>query len=318
VRNNFSLPTIVQALSEETTKLINWDFLSIILYDEQKHAWVVKKVTNRAHTGYVVLEQAIDFPESIVGQTIKSNIHACIDDLSGASKPRYFNSENLASQGSFLAVPISSLNKCYGAICLESREKFNFSRKDTEMLYRLTDNTASALEIFYLQDVVHEYVIIDDVTGAYSKKFFLQRIAEELQRSDDAAVDLSLLFITVDKSPDIAQRFGEEGFERVIRSLSKAIRSSIRSYDILGRYDENKFGILLINTAANDAYLWAEKIRKNIAALVIDLDGKSFSMTISVGVCGALEGMHREELLGNAVTVLNRAAEAGGNLVRVF
>jgi diguanylate cyclase (GGDEF)-like protein len=101
-------------------------------------------------------------------------------------------------------------------------------------------------------------------------------------------------------------------------ALAKAIRLSVRKYDIVGRLDFNRFGLTLLNTTANEAYLWAEKIRKNVAVHVITLEDKSFSITISVGVCGALEGMRREELIANAVTVLHKASEAGGNAVRVF
>ena len=186
------------------------------------------------------------------------------------------------------------------------------------MLYRLAENAASALEILYMQEIIEEYVIVDGVTGAYSKKFFLQRMEEELQRADDAGSELSMLFITVDKSGDVTQRFGIDGFEKVMVTLTKAIRTCIRSYDLVGRYENNRFGVLLINTAANEAYLWAEKIRKNIAGLAINLEGRSISITISIGVCGALEGMRKEELIGNTVTVLNRASDAGGNVVRVF
>jgi diguanylate cyclase (GGDEF)-like protein len=201
---------------------------------------------------------------------------------------------------------------------LESREKINFSRQDLEMIYRLSENIASALEIFYMQEVINEYVIIDNVTGTYSKKFFMQRMEEELQRADDTGTELSSLFVTIDKADDITHRFGVDGFERVMLALAKAIRSSVRHYDLVGRYESDRFGILLINTAANEAYLWAEKIRKNIAGLVINLDGKTFSITISVGVAGALEGMKKEELLGNTIAVLSNASNAGGNVVRVF
>ncbi|MDI6766601.1 MAG: diguanylate cyclase [Bacteroidota bacterium] len=318
IKQNFRLPSIVQSLAEETSKLINWDYLSIVLYDEAKRAWVAKKITNRVYEGYIVTEQAIDFPESIVGQAIKNNLYTYVDDLNANTTPRYYSEEKLDRKGSFVSIPISSLNKCYGAVNIESRDKSNFSRRDIDMLYRLAENTAYALEIFFMQEMINEYVIIDDVTGMYSKKFFMQRIEEELQRSDDSGTELSLLFVTIDRTEEIVGRYGTESFERVMLTLSKAVRASVRSYDLVGRYDTNRFGILLINTAANEAYIWAEKIRKNIAGLVINIDGKNISITISVGVAGAMEGMKKEELVGNSVAVLNAASQAGGNVVRVF
>lgn len=318
IRSNFSLQTIVQALAEESSKLVNWDFLSIILYDDSKRAWVAKKIINRAHSGYIVTEQAVDFPESLVGHTIKNNASTTIDDLSGQKVPRFYNEEKLDATGSFLSVPVSSLNKCYGAVSVESRETFNFSRRDVDILARLADNAASALEIFYMREIINEYVVIDDTTGMYAKKFLMQRIGEELQRSDDLGSELSLLMITVDRSDEITQRFGIDGFERVMLTLAKAIKTGVRQYDVVGRFDTDRFAVVLVNTAANEAYLWAEKIRKTIAGLVINLEGKSFSMTISIGVSGAGEGMKKEELVGNSVAVLSTASQSGGNVVRVF
>ena len=318
IRNNFSLQTILQALGEETSKLITLDFLSIVLYDEQKHAWVAKRIINRTNEGYIVPEQAVDFPVSVVGETIKNTTHRFVESLEQARVPRYFTGEKVPSKGSFISVPISSLNKCYGALSVENKEPYSYSRRDIEMMYRLAENTASALEIYYMQDIINEYVIVDSVTGAYSKKFFLQRTEEELYRADENGIELSMLFITLDRPNEIADRYGRTGFERVMLTLAKAIRSSVRTYDIVGRYDEHRFSVVLIDTAANDAYLWAEKIRKNVAAHVMNLDGKSFSVTISTGVCGALDGMRKEEFVGNTLAVLNKAVDAGGNVVRVF
>lgn len=182
----------------------------------------------------------------------------------------------------------------------------------------MTSNAAKALEVLYMNDIIKEYVIIDDITGVYSRKFFLQRVDEEMKRSDDSGMELSLLLVSVDHAHEIVQRFGQDGFDRVMNSLAKAIRGSIRQYDFVGRLETNRFGIILTNTAANDAYLWSEKIRKTVSGHIIELDGKSFSMTISVGVAGVLEGLGRDELMENAVTVLHKASTAGGNAVRVY
>ncbi|TLY28287.1 MAG: diguanylate cyclase [Ignavibacteria bacterium] len=318
IRKSFSLNVILQSLADETSKLINWDCLSVVLYDERKHSWLAKKVTNRSLESYLVLEQTIDFPGSIVGQTISQNTHALVDDLEGSRSPRYFAGEKAERAGSFISVPISSVNKCYGALNVESRDKYNFSRQDVEMLYRLAENAASALEILYLKEVISEYVIVDPLTGVYSRKYFLQRLDEELQRADDSGIELSFLLISIDKSSEIGDRFDIEGLDRIVVSLAKAVRASIRPYDLAGRYDSDCFGVILNNTAASEAYLWAEKIRKNVAGQVINLEGTSFSITVSIGVCGALESMRKEELLGDAAAVLHKATASGGNAVRVF
>jgi diguanylate cyclase (GGDEF)-like protein len=318
LKNDFSVETLQQALADETSKLVQWDFLSIVLYDEKKQAWVAKKVYNRAHEPYIAPEQVIDFPQSIIGQVIKNNLPCIMGTVKNSSLPRYRKEEKIESKGSLVFVPLSTANKCYGAVGIESRGTGTYSKQDVETLQRLAEIAASSLEIFYLNDVVKEYVIVDEVTGAYAKKFCLQRIEQELQRADDWGSELSLLMLSVDRYPSLLQRLNKEGVDQVMQTIATAIRSCIRSYDIVGRIDENRFAVALVNTAANEAYLWAEKIRKNIAAHVMNIDGKSFSVTISVGVCGALEGMKRHELVNNASAVLLKALETGGNAVRVF
>lgn len=318
IRSDFSVQTITQSLAEETGKLLNWNFLSVVLYDEVKHTWVTKKVINRVQETYISPEQPIDFDESVVGSAIKNNAHQLVQDLETEQLSRYYRGENLRNSGSFVSVPMSSLNKCYGTLNIESRDKFNFSRKDIEILYRLTENAASALEVLYMNDIIKEYVVMDDLTGAYSKKFFLKKLNEELLRADDYGTDVSLSLLTIDNANRITERYGNEGFEKMLVDVVKILRSGIRPYDVLGRQDEHRFGVVLVNTSANDAYIWAEKIRKTIASHIINVDGKSFSITVSVGVCGALEGMKADELLNHATAVLHTGAASGGNSVRIY
>jgi diguanylate cyclase (GGDEF)-like protein len=318
IRNNFSLSTIVQALSEEVTKMVGWDHLSVVLYDEQKHNWAARRVTSRGQAPFIATDQVIDIAGSVTGRTIRNNIHSLVEDLETVTSPRYYPGEKVSASGSFVSVPISSLNKCYGAVSLESADRYNFSRQDIEILYRLTENVGSAIELLYLNDVINDYVVVDALTGLYSKKYFAQRLDEEIQRADDTGTELSLLYVTVDKHREIVERYGDEGFERVVLALARLIRSGVRPYDVVGRVETNRVGVLLAGTTSSDAYLWAEKIRKNIAGQVITIGEKSFSVTISAGVSGVLEGMRNPELVGNTVAVLNRATEAGGNTVRVF
>jgi len=77
-------------------------------------------------------------------------------------------------------------------------------------------------------------------------------------------------------------------------------------------------GVVLANMTASDAYLWAEKLRKTIASHVIAHGQKTFSVTVSLGVCGLSERMNARDLMSGATQVHNKAKETGGNAVRVF
>lgn len=317
-RKEFSLESVVESLTNEASRLVNWDFITVVLYDEEQRGWLVQKVMNRTEDRYLGGTEAIDFSKSIVGSSIKGNASRSIDDMATASGPRFFVGENISAAGSFLVLPISSARKCYGALSVESRHPRNYSARDMEVLERLLNSAAPAIEILYLKEVVKEYVIIDEQTGIHTKKYLLQKIEEEIQRADDFGTDLSLVLFSIDGKDDIVARYGNEGFDLVLYAVGRMVRKSIRSYDIVGRFDTNRFAVLLVNTAANDAYLWAEKIRKAIASNILTFQDKSFSVTVSAGVCGAVEGTTQEDFVKNALHVLSKGVESGGNLVRVF
>lgn len=318
IKADLTVSTISQSLVDESTKLLKWDFISVVMQDEVKQTWAVQKVINRSGEIYIRPDTTIDFYSSIVGDVIKNNSHKLIEDLGSQNRCRYFEAEKINNSGSFISIPISSMNKCYGALTVESKDKYNFSKQDIEVLYRLTENAAAALEVFYMNKIIDEYVIVDELTGVYSKKFWNEKFNDELSRADDFGEDLSLLFLSVDNYAELLVRYGQNCINHLLVTLSKVIRSSVRQYDLVGRLDKDRFGIALIRTPANEAYLWAEKIRKTIASVVVSFENKSFSVTLSIGVSGASEGMTKDELTKNTSLVLHKATESGGNTVRVF
>jgi diguanylate cyclase (GGDEF)-like protein len=310
--------TILNSLSEEANRLVNWDYLTVTMYAEDRNGWVLQKVVNKSGKLYVQPDQLVDFPHSIVGNVIKTNIVEHITDIELERRPRFFDGERVESGGSFLCVPISSFNRCYGSLTLESKTKNNFSGNEVETVYRLVENAAASLEVIYMNDLVKDFVIVDHLTGSFTKKHFLKEIEEEVQRAEDFGTELALVSIAVDNKEEQINRYGKDGFDTIVSTVAKIIRSNIRTYDVVGRQDVERMGILLVNTAASDAYVWAEKIRKQIASHIITLGGRSFSVTVSAGVCGLNEGMHKDELLSGTSQVLFKAMENGGNLVRVF
>ena len=310
--------TILNSLAEEASRLVNWDFLTIAMYGDEKRGWVLQKVVNRGNYTYVSPDQMIDFNESIVGKVIRANAIEGIDDIEERKPIRFHLSENIDSQGSFLCVPISSTNRCYGALTLESRNKSNFAGNEVETIYRLVENAALALEVVYMNDLVKDFVIVDQLTGSFNKKHFMKKFEEEVQRAEDFGQELALVSLVIDNAQELTNRHGGEGFDSILHQVAKIVRANIRSFDVVGREDTDGMGVLLINTTASEAYLWAEKVRKQIASHIITISGKSFSVTFSAGVCGLTEGMHKDEMIAGTTRVLSKAIEDGGNLVRVL
>jgi diguanylate cyclase (GGDEF)-like protein len=315
------ISNIGNALAEETSMLVPWDALTLTLFDDTQKQWVIANVRTRHNHRYVVAKQVLDFHASVVGNAIKNNTVQNIGDMSKTTEPRFLTNETslgMARVGSFAAIPIASVNKCYGALTLECRDKDAYNSKEISVASHLTSIAGIALELHEANEIIREYVIVDEGTGTMSKKYLMQRLSEELQRADDNGSDVSFLFFGISSINDIISRYGKAGADAAVARVASILRSSIRSYDLIGRFEHSMFGVVLVNTTANDAYLWAEKLRSAIASSIVTLEQKSFSATVTVGICGATEGIDASECVSNAMQVLEKAKEAGGNIVRVF
>jgi diguanylate cyclase (GGDEF)-like protein len=309
---------ILTSLCDELHRLVTWECLTITMYSDQAHGWAIQRVLNAKGGESVAAGKLVDVTASVIGEVIRSNRLEIVHDLSTRDGVRFYAGEPGGGTGTFLGVPISSLNRCYGALSLESPNASAFSGSEVEVVYRLVENTASLLEVLYMNDVIKKHVAVDRATGALTQRHFLRAVDEEVQRADDFGTDLALVTIALDKADEAAARYGRDGVEVITAELAHIAKNALRSYDVLGHQEEGKLGALLVQTAGTDGSLWGEKIRKAVAGHVITIAGRTFSVTVSVGVCGLVDGMRAEDLLSGAGQVLDAVSEAGGNAVRVF
>jgi diguanylate cyclase (GGDEF)-like protein len=309
---------IMNTLIEEVSRLVNPEVLTVTMYNDEVGGWTVQKVINPGALAAVLPSQQIDVPNTVVGDVITSNRVEVIPDITAEERPRYFRGETIPKEGAFVVVPISSFNRCYGALAIEGRKNVNFSGQEVETLYRLVENAASALEVGFMNDVVKEYLSVDHLTGLMTKKYFLRRVDEEVQRANDMDSELALVMLTVDGLEEQVRRYGQDVVDVIHREVTSLIKAQLRPYDAVGTMEVQTVGIVLANMTASNGYLWAEKARKSIASHVITYGSKNFSVTASMGVCGVSEGMRVRELLSNAAQVHAKVATAGGNGVRVY
>lgn len=309
---------VFAALAEESNRLARWDYMTITMYSEAEHGWVVQKTVNKLGTPYVAPGLVVDLRASIVADAIRTNQVQNIPDLTVVGLPRFAEEERVNTAGSFLCIPISSFNRCYGAFTVESKDPGAYSGNEEGTLYRLVESASGSLEVLYMNDLVREFVVIDQHTGSMTRRHFLKKMEEEVQRAEEFGTDLSLVSFAVDGLADHVARYGKDSPDAILTEISRVIRGNIRAFDAVGRYETDRLGVLLVNMAASNAYLWAEKVRKLIAGHVMNLGSKAFSVTVSVGVCGLADKMPPQQLLSGTSRVLEKAQEGGGNLVRVY
>ncbi|HDH01664.1 MAG TPA: GGDEF domain-containing protein, partial [Nitrospirae bacterium] len=104
-----------------------------------------------------------------------------------------------------------------------------------------------------------------------------------------------------------------------LRTIGRLIRNLVRSVDIPARYGGEEFAVILPDTPLKQAELVAERLRSSVAGHPFFVDGKTVSLTISIGIASFPEDADtKEELIKAADRALYCAKNGGRNRVYRF
>ncbi|GAB2521226.1 GGDEF domain-containing protein [Lysobacter humi (ex Lee et al. 2017)] len=151
----------------------------------------------------------------------------------------------------------------------------------------------------------------DPLTGLANRRMTLARLGTERERARRHDSPLSLLMLDLDRFKAVNDRWGHPAGDVVLRTTASAIAAELRACDLGARFGGEEFLVLLPDTAGDDAARVAERIRRRIAALEIDVGEAMLQVTVSIGLATLHGDEAIEAAIGRADAALYRA-KAGG------
>ncbi|MBP6324593.1 MAG: GGDEF domain-containing protein [Sulfurospirillum sp.] len=163
--------------------------------------------------------------------------------------------------------------------------------------------------------------ITDSLTGLKNRRYFDQRLHEEIAHSRRYRLPLSLLLIDVDHFKVVNDTYGHQIGDEVLKNLSKVILEMVRDSDIVARYGGEEIAIITPNTEKAEAILLAERLRNIVQKSTlasIDATQEVVQITISIGVSTLnLVVMDKDALVEEADKALYEAKKLGRNRVQI-
>jgi diguanylate cyclase (GGDEF)-like protein len=162
---------------------------------------------------------------------------------------------------------------------------------------------------------LHQRVDTDPLTQLASRDHALAVLRKALGKAHAARLPLFLAMADLDLFKIVNDTHGHLVGDSVLRGVAARIQSAVRDVDTVGRYGGEEFVIILDRTSAATARKIAERVRRRVAAEPINVSGREFRMTLSLGLARARAGDTIESLIARADAALYRAKEAGRNCV---
>lgn len=307
--------TISRAIFEAISSLYDNYSFGICFYDEKREGYYIYDYFTKYEFPVSFRNEQIDLYRTLLGQSILK--YQTIVEIPVQTKmPRVSVKEYPFEESFFVSIPIKSESGVYGAIFFDGpmREMDNY---DIDLLELLAREAAHSIDRFKLIQLFHTSAIIDPHTGLMNNYAFFRRLQEEVSRVRDFKSIVSFCLIAIDKYAAYSNDEDNGKFEQIFHHIVSILNKSIHEYDVIGRLDTNIIGAILIGQSVDKAKFWAENIRNKAAISVLDIDGRRFTVTLSIGIAQISPADDLDSLLDNCNRVLNIAASKT-NCVQVY
>lgn len=316
-----SILELIDGLLNPDPSAVSWDQVSLLLFDPEYEVQRMLKDEG------VKLEQrpALMFASNMeeMEQFYSASLFPSLGAYRSSKHARLFKHVR-KNPSSVVLLPLVRYGRLIGSLNIGSYDADKFVRGvRTDFLEHFAAVVAICVENGINLERLKRQGLTDTLTAINNRRFFDQRISEEVEAAGRSGKPLSCMLLDVDFFKRVNDTYGHQVGDLVLREVAAIIRSQLRGSDVLSRYGGEEFSALLANTSTEVAEEVAERIRRGVEERVFDVpDFEPFNITISIGVATlkseantSLDKKSADVLIGQADRVLYDAKASGRNQV---
>ena len=159
----------------------------------------------------------------------------------------------------------------------------------------------------------------DALTGLFNYRSFQEIFDREFERFCRHGRNMSLMILDLDNFKRINDTFGHQAGDHALREVARLIRTNLRKTDYAFRYGGDEFVVLMAETDAEMAAVFAQRIRTAVKREIRGIPHCEFSFSTSIGIadCHRLTLGDRGELLLLADAALYLAKNGGRDRIQL-
>ncbi|MGG2055963.1 diguanylate cyclase [Lysinibacillus pakistanensis] len=166
-------------------------------------------------------------------------------------------------------------------------------------------------ELLSMNATLIELSETDKLTGLKNRRYFQEKLEEQLSNNEKSASPFSLFILDIDHFKKVNDTFGHQVGDEVLAQLAQLLKNQARSLDIVARYGGEEFVVILPETDQNEAKAIAEQLRQAVE----QAKWQTGRITVSVGIATAIKTDNETTILQRADKALYASKENGRNHV---
>ncbi len=125
---------------------------------------------------------------------------------------------------------------------------------------------------------------MDRVTPCFHRRFMEQELWRHWEKAQNLGKEFCLLLLDLNHFNELNKNFGVLAGDRVLRSTVQTILNNVRQSDVVGRFGEDQFLVVLPKCSEQNALQLGKRLRREMAKLTFSDPRKPFKADFSVGV----------------------------------
>ncbi len=166
--------------------------------------------------------------------------------------------------------------------------------------------------------------ICDELTGLYNRKYLHHRLDAEISRSKRYGTPVSCLLLDIDYFKIVNDMYGYDWGDILLKKIAQMLSALVRKEDVLTRYGDEEFIVILPETTEQQAMIFAERFRHDVEKMefIPANEEERHPITISGGIASFPTDGDIEEnsntLIRYAEHALYNAKQSGKNKIVEF
>lgn len=285
--SSLNLEDTFSLFAEKIGGLVPYDTCVIYLSDADSNE--AKAVYAEGKNASALLHRTIKPGEGATGYVLKKQQPVC--NVNPGLDFSFCQLEFLQEYSAMAALPLIADEKLLGAVSLYSCVLESYEDEHLRLLETVSRIASDAIlkSIYHAETETKAFT--DPMTGLPNARSLQIQFEKEVARADRNGSSFQVLMLDLDGFKAVNDTFGHKTGDKLLRELSKTMRSQLRDYDFLARYAGDEFVAIIPETEDGSVEELCQRLEKAVNNFVLPTgDGRFARVGISIGAASYPSG----------------------------
>lgn len=167
-------------------------------------------------------------------------------------------------------------------------------------------------QIKHLESEIKSRASIEPLTNLYNFQFITDCIKHSIQSYKEDEMEFCLFLIDIDDFRDFNLKYGMDTGDMVLQDVARILSLAARKIDVVGRYGNDKFIMILNNVKLDIAKIIIERIKMELNRFDLNISKNTISVS---GAVVEYRGESLEGFIEKAEDLLKKAQTIGKGII---